>query len=133
MKYMLGQPGSTYNVTNFVFVDIDECEDNNGDCEQTCDNSDGGYSCRCNTGYTLDPSDSQTCNDIDECQDEVTACGTQVDQCQNNDGSYTCTCQTGYAPGEILVTWFLSECENLNFYGQFSDICSRNLGSKQPA
>ena len=38
-------------------IDIDECDTNNGGCEHTCTNSDGSYTCSCNTGYTLDLDD----------------------------------------------------------------------------
>ena len=40
--------------SQFINVDIDECETNNGGCNHTCTNSDGSYTCSCNTGYTLD-------------------------------------------------------------------------------
>ena len=36
-------------------LDIDECTDPSlNQCAQTCTNNDGGYTCSCDVGYTLD-------------------------------------------------------------------------------
>ena len=40
--------------------DINECDDNNGGCEQTCVNTDGSYHCECEVGFMLQP-DGQHC------------------------------------------------------------------------
>lgn len=37
----------------FVFPDIDECDDDNGGCEQNCNNTDGGFECYCQQGFSL--------------------------------------------------------------------------------
>ena len=42
-------------------VDINECNSNNGGCEDSCVNTDGSYYCTCDTGYSLD-SDKHDCN-----------------------------------------------------------------------
>ena len=34
-------------------ADVDECEANNGGCEQTCTDNEGGYECTCGTGWSL--------------------------------------------------------------------------------
>ena len=34
-------------------ADVDECQTNNGGCDQMCNNNDGSFQCSCNTGYTL--------------------------------------------------------------------------------
>ena len=34
--------------------DIDECQMNNGGCEQVCTNTPGTRECSCNQGYSLD-------------------------------------------------------------------------------
>ena len=35
-------------------IDINECNTGNGGCEHTCTNSDGSFTCSCDTGYQLD-------------------------------------------------------------------------------
>lgn len=39
---------------------MDECEDDNGDCEHECINEVGGYRCRCREGLKL-RGDNRTC------------------------------------------------------------------------
>ena len=39
---------------NVIITDIDECDDENGDCDQTCVNEEGTYHCECLSGYILD-------------------------------------------------------------------------------
>ena len=43
--------------------DIDECTNNTHNCTQTCTNTDGSFTCGCNSGYVLD-SDGVTCNGL---------------------------------------------------------------------
>ena len=45
----------------FPYPDIDECSDGTHNCSQTCNNTEGGFTCGCNNGYLLD-SDEVTCN-----------------------------------------------------------------------
>ena len=33
-------------------VDVDECKENNGGCEQMCNNTVGSFTCSCESGYT---------------------------------------------------------------------------------
>ena len=40
---------------------MEECQTNNGGCDQICDNTDGSFMCSCNPGFTLN-SDGFTCN-----------------------------------------------------------------------
>ena len=52
----------------FIYVysspsDYDECTDNNGGCNQTCDNTVGSFFCSCGDGYRLDD-DMTSCNGI---------------------------------------------------------------------
>ena len=37
-----------------LFLDINECEDDNGGCSHNCTNTDGSFECSCNDGYELD-------------------------------------------------------------------------------
>ena len=39
------------------FADINECDDNNGGCEQICQNTVGSYYCECEEGYELNCDD----------------------------------------------------------------------------
>ena len=36
-----------------VLIDINECNTNNGGCNQICTNTIGSFECSCNTGYEL--------------------------------------------------------------------------------
>ena len=49
------------NIYLFKILDINECNTNNGECEQDCNNTPGSRFCSCNTGYTLN-SDQQNCD-----------------------------------------------------------------------
>ena len=49
---------------NFAFyIDINECTADTDDCDQVCTNTDGSFTCSCNSGYTLD-SNERTCNGL---------------------------------------------------------------------
>ena len=43
------------------FSDVDECQTNNGGCNQTCKNTYGSFECACSPGYTL-AEDNLGCN-----------------------------------------------------------------------
>lgn len=43
---------SLHNVS-LIIIDINECNSNNGGCEQNCINQQGTYHCTCNAGYDL--------------------------------------------------------------------------------
>ena len=56
---------STTNVTDVHYItatltDIDECSNSTLNCTQLCNNTRGGYTCGCITGYKL-ASDNRTC------------------------------------------------------------------------
>ena len=42
--------------------DIDECETNNGGCEQECNNIAGSFVCLCNPGYSINSDDNSMCD-----------------------------------------------------------------------
>ena len=48
-------------------TDIDECQTNNGGCNQTCTNTDGSFECSCVTGYIL-MMDDMGCDGKDQFQ-----------------------------------------------------------------
>ena len=53
-------PFERFAFTEIYISDVNECLANNGGCHHNCHNSDGSYSCSCNSGYWLD-SDGHTC------------------------------------------------------------------------
>lgn len=53
-------------------LDIDECAEDNGGCDQLCLNFDGSYMCDCDFGYLMEAND--TCVDEDECADDNGGC-----------------------------------------------------------
>lgn len=50
-----------------LFTDIDECFEESHDCQHKCNNTDGGFTCDCFTGYTLN-ADNKTCNGSEQFQ-----------------------------------------------------------------
>ena len=49
----------------FFSSDIDECTDGTHNCVQICTNTEGGFTCGCNSGYLLD-TDGITCNGMEK-------------------------------------------------------------------
>jgi hypothetical protein len=66
--------------------DIDECMENNSNCQQTYRNTAGSYLCECREGFML-CEDYHTCKDVDECQTNPCLSG---QLCTNTYGSYYC-------------------------------------------
>ncbi|XP_078678345.1 uncharacterized protein LOC144914402, partial [Branchiostoma floridae x Branchiostoma belcheri] len=75
-------------------TDVDECADGSHSCDPdaTCTDTDGSFTCACNSGYS---GDGFTCTDDDECTDGTHNCSPDA-SCANTNGSFTCTCNTGY-------------------------------------
>ena len=44
-----------------LLIDINECSEASDGCAQNCTNTNGSYTCSCNTGYRLD-NDRHSCN-----------------------------------------------------------------------
>lgn len=74
------------------YPDINECAEGLDQCAQNCHNTDGSYTCSCNTGYTLD-ANGRSCSDVDECAANTDGC---AQNCRNTIGSYICSCNAGY-------------------------------------
>ncbi|XP_077972829.1 uncharacterized protein LOC120338513 [Styela clava] len=76
--------------------DIDECDVTNiqHDCSanEVCENTDGGFLCKCAAGYSGDPS-TDSCTDFDECASDP--CDANAN-CVNQIGSHDCFCETGF-------------------------------------
>merc|ERR1712038_1425856 len=64
-----------------------ECEQDNGLCEDQCVNTQGSYFCSCGNGYQLGQNNRE-CQDIDECNNPNTCSFGYV--CVNTWGSYHC-------------------------------------------
>ncbi len=54
---------SLYYVIIICSLDVNECLEDNGGCDQECNNTIGSFFCTCGGGYTLD-SDGLSCNGI---------------------------------------------------------------------
>ena len=54
---------STFSCT----ADINECDVNNGGCDQDCTNTGGGFFCSCRTGYEFEPGNSSDTNADRQC------------------------------------------------------------------
>lgn len=67
-------------------INDNECEVNNGGCEQFCRDTEGSYTCSCQEGFRLSP-DRHSCSDINECLDSQVCAGRR---CANTHGSYYC-------------------------------------------
>ncbi|XP_072034176.1 low-density lipoprotein receptor-related protein 4-like [Amphiura filiformis] len=72
---------------------VESCEEENGGCDQICEdlNPEPGVRCSCNNGYQLQ-ANGTSCLDIDECQVE----GICSQDCRNTPGSFKCSCVEGY-------------------------------------
>lgn len=90
-------------------LDINECDDNNGGCSYSCQNSIGSYECLCPTGYKLLP-DEKTCQEFDECSVN----GTCDHICINLPGSYECQCRSGFEKYGLTHCGDINECVNNN-------------------
>ncbi|XP_011408844.1 PREDICTED: oncoprotein-induced transcript 3 protein-like, partial [Amphimedon queenslandica] len=71
---------------------INECDTNNGGCEQDCINTIGSYQCQCREGFQF-TRNGRSCADIDECADKNGGCE-QI--CNNTLGSFQCSCLIGF-------------------------------------
>jgi len=104
-------------------IDVDECSTGKANCGQTCINTDGGYKCDCQAGYSVN--NDGTCSDIDECSSNNGNC---QQSCHNSVGSYRCTCASGYtlmADGRSCADD--DECSSNSGLGPCEQICVNTL------
>ena len=73
---------------NECIVGTDNCHDN-----AICTNTDGSFTCTCNTGFS---GDGVICTDINECTAGTDNCHTNA-LCTNTIGSFSCQCNIGYS------------------------------------
>ncbi|OCT83711.1 low-density lipoprotein receptor-related protein 4 [Xenopus laevis] len=69
----------------------ENCNHQNGGCEQKCQTVRGLVQCTCQTGYRL-RDDGRSCQDVDECAEE----GYCSQGCVNSQGGFQCWCEVGY-------------------------------------
>ena len=104
----------------FSSLDIDECMEGTDNCDRnaTCTNTDGGFNCTCNNGYSGNGT-TNDCNgehamfvhdglqeiscllssfytDINECELQTDTCHAPNGLCYNTIGSFTCRCEDGF-------------------------------------
>ncbi|XP_046985790.1 fibulin-1-like isoform X5 [Schistocerca americana] len=111
-------------------LDIDECSETAGVCQQNCINVWGSYRCTCDAGYVRSI-DNRSCDDIDECEKfkDRKLC---VGFCTNEPGSYRCSCPSGYRLGADGRTCHdIDECLIGNVCHGPDDNCLNTRGSYQ--
>ncbi|XP_041837926.1 fibrillin-1 isoform X2 [Melanotaenia boesemani] len=88
------RPGYYIDITTGRVIDIDECREIPGVCENgLCINMIGSFRCECPIGFIYNDK-LLICEDIDECQNGP-VCQQNAD-CLNMPGSYRCDCKPGY-------------------------------------
>lgn len=90
----------------FCQIDVDECLNQPCPSGSSCVNTDGSYTCQCQTGYTL--GSGSTCQDVNECQTS-SPCDVNA-QCTNNIGSYSCACRGGFYGNGLTCSPVIAEC-----------------------
>ena len=98
-----------------LFLDIDECARGISGCAHQCNNTEGSFTCICNTGYRL--SNGSQCVDIDECAESNNSVCDVNANCQNGPGSYVCTCKTGFVGnGTVCAGTVIFSTSNVFFH-----------------
>ncbi|KAK7912579.1 hypothetical protein WMY93_012790 [Mugilogobius chulae] len=88
------RPGFYIDITTGRVIDIDECREIPGVCENgVCINMIGSFRCECPLGFIYNDK-LLICEDIDECQNGPVC--QQNAACLNMPGSYRCECKPGY-------------------------------------
>jgi len=82
--------GSWEDEPKTCFLDVAECSNDNGGCDQLCVETTDSYFCDCKPGYKLQG--NNTCVDINECE----LPGSCSQNCENFFGSFKCSCMEGY-------------------------------------
>ena len=115
-------------------ADVDECavggSHNCGDTSgpMSCNNLVGSFECVCDAGYNLVSGATNSCVDIDECDDGTHECCAVGCSCLNNAGSYGCTCDSGYeTDGTDYNCVNTNECNNVNQCGTDAQLVCTDL------
>ncbi|KAJ6646501.1 Fibulin-1 [Pseudolycoriella hygida] len=111
-----------------VCIDVDECKDIPGLCQQRCNNYWGSYRCSCESGFRLNEN-NRTCDDVNECEVHKTY-NLCMGICENTQGSYKCTCPPGYKLGvDGRTCQDIDECLTLHACNTHNEICTNTRGS----
>uniref|UniRef100_A0AAY4CEM9 Fibrillin-1 n=1 Tax=Denticeps clupeoides TaxID=299321 RepID=A0AAY4CEM9_9TELE len=120
------RPGYYIDIYTGLVVDIDECREIPGVCENgVCINMIGSFRCECPVGFVYNDK-LLICEDIDECQNGPICQQNAV--CLNLAGSYRCDCKPGYrftSTGQCLDRNECNETPNICRPGT----CVDTLGS----
>lgn len=81
-----------------LFLDVDECATDNGNCPHKCVDLPIGHRCDCRRGYEFDPT-SKMCLDVNECH----IFGKCSQNCHNLKGSFECSCKSGYSMASSMM------------------------------
>ncbi|XP_063201848.1 fibrillin-1 isoform X1 [Chroicocephalus ridibundus] len=110
------RPGFFIDIYTGLPVDIDECREIPGVCENgICINMVGSFRCECPVGFFYNDK-LLICEDIDECQNGPVC--QQNAECVNTAGSYRCDCKPGY---RFTST---GRCTDRNECQEIPNICS---------
>merc|ERR1711881_558377 len=74
-------------------MDINECDEFTHNCgaNTVCANTDGGFTCDCNAGYTPSSANDNSCVDKNECDLGEVTCPIN-ETCLNTSGGAVCVC-----------------------------------------
>ncbi|XP_051512992.1 fibrillin-1-like isoform X2 [Myxocyprinus asiaticus] len=110
------RPGYFIDIYTGQVVDIDECREIPGMCENgVCINMIGSFRCECPMGFVYNDK-LLICEDIDECQNGPVCQQNAV--CLNVPGSYRCECKPGYRQTPT------QQCVDRNECAENPNICS---------
>uniref|UniRef100_H3AKG6 Fibrillin 1 n=1 Tax=Latimeria chalumnae TaxID=7897 RepID=H3AKG6_LATCH len=110
------RPGFVIDIYTGQPVDIDECREIFGVCENgVCINMIGSFRCECRKGFIYNDR-LLICEDIDECQNGP-ICQRNA-ECVNTAGSYRCECKQGYRLTPI------GQCIDRNECLEIPNVCS---------
>lgn len=90
------------------YADKDECQNNNGGCQDKCMNTAGSYICSCREGFVLQK-DKHSCKEVNGCGGALTALSGEITS-PNYPGSYQsnrdCTWKIVVPPGSHIQLTF---------------------------